>query len=203
MFICSEVLSSKEAAEYIKQLNDWSEGQSALGANHKNNLEIKDHMLCKEIQFKILSHPKLNKYSFIKQMTTPRFNKYVKSGKYDSHVDFFRQENLRTDWSMTLFLSDPNSYEGGELVIQDSLGERQFKLSAGDMIVYPSGSIHRVNPVLKGERIAVITWAESYVEDYNNRNILSHLVDLMIAPKDKEQAVKLSYIYNNLLRKWS
>ena len=197
MIICKEVLTKNACKGILESLKDWEEGQSALGSSHKDNQELKNHPLSETIKEAIISHPDVRKYSFIKYMTQPRFNKYQDQGKYNDHVDFFRQEGIRTDWSMTLFLND--QYEGGELVLQTPYGEQQIKLPAGDMVIYPSGLIHRVNPVTKGERIAAISWAESFVEDHGNREILSTLVDII----SDQPSVKLSYVYDNLLRKWS
>lgn len=193
MIICREVLSKDAVKSITDNLRDWKEGQSVLGPDHKQNLEIKNHPLSDKVKEAIICHPDIKKYSFIKQITQPRFNKYSDQGKYNDHVDFFRQEGVRTDWSMTLFLSD--DYEGGELVIDG----KSIKLPAGDLVMYPSGHIHRVNPVTRGKRLAAIAWAESYVEDCGNRKILQALVDVMQHTND----VKLSYVYNNLLKKWS
>lgn len=193
MIICKQVISKDDCAKVLDALENWEEGQSALGSEHKQNLEIKNHPLAQSIAEAIAKHPLIRKYSYIKQMTLPRFNKYVNSGKYADHVDFFRQEGIRTDWSMTLFLNE--DYEGGELVIE---GE-EVKLAAGDMVLYPSGQIHRVNPVTKGERIAAIAWAESFIRSQEDRNILNKLVDVLSEKND----VRLSYVYDNLLRKWA
>lgn len=194
MLICKNVLSESDLDRL--NLTEWTEGKSTLGSTHKKNSEIHNHEKADFIKQRILEHNNVRDYGFLKYMTTPRFNKYENGGKYNKHVDFFRQEGIRTDWSMTLFLSDPNTYEGGELVIED----KQIKLDAGDMVLYPSGRVHQVLPVTQGKRIAAIAWAESFVASYENRQLLMKLVDLS---KKYPDEVDISCVYNNLLRKWS
>lgn len=206
MYICREVLTKQECKDLLSNLTDWEQGKTNLDKSHKNNLEIRDTEHNKYVFQKITQHEILQKYSFIRKMCEPRFNKYENSGKYNRHVDFFQQQGMRTDWSMTLFLTEPDTYEGGELSIEVPEGEQKYKLPAGDMIIYPSGHIHSVAPVTKGSRIAAIAWAESYVEDYHERNILARLVRLLNKPiteENKDDMLDLSFVYNNLMRKWS
>lgn len=115
---------------------------------------------------------------------------------------------LRTDLSATIFLSDPEDYDGGELVIEDSYGAHSVKLGAGDMILYPASSLHRVEPVTRGERIGAFFWIESMVRDEGQRRLL---LDLDVAVRSlaerlgdqKPEIVALTGCYHNLLRRWA
>lgn len=191
MIICRNVLTLEECKQI--KLNNWQEGHTNKDKTHKDNLEQIHAKYSELVKQRICEHPDIKMKSFIKKMTTPRFNRYNVGQKYAEHVDFFRQEGIQTDWSFTLFLTD--DYEGGELVIDGT----EVKLPRGDMILYPSGQLHEVLPVTKGTRTAAIGWAESYVSDVHERDILTKLaVEL-----NKGDNVNLSYVYNNLLRKWS
>lgn len=221
MFICRNILSPTEVKQIRKHLRsaDWVQGQSAL-QNHKNNLELhyrdevnsdeqeRTNLAITRIAQKILQNPTVKHHCFLQQTTNPRFNKYTEKGHYSRHVDFFYQENVRTDWSMTLFLSDPTTYEGGELVIEDvgptPLG---YKLNAGDMLIYPSGKPHSVRPVTKGTRYAAILWGQSFIRDIEHRKILGKIVSSIAKleqekSKDRNLLVDLSYVYNNLMKAW-
>ena len=211
MFICKGVLTKDEVKTILDviQDEDWGKGITNADDKHKNNKELNLKEQSEFIANKIVKHPKVFRYGLIKHILHPRFNKYVKDNHYASHVDFFKQQGIRTDWSMTLFLSEPDTYEGGELVIEDLTHEPiSFKLEAGDMIFYPSGLIHKVNPVTDGERLAVIAWAQSEIEDFRERDLVGKVVDV-IADLDKnreankDSIIKLSAVHNTLLRKWS
>lgn len=213
MYVCKDVLSKEDIKTIKDKLSkaDWHQGHTNSDKNHKNNKELVIEDLCQAIAHKIYAHPNVQRYGLFKQLMLPRFNKYEATNKehYNKHVDFFKQQGIRTDWSMTLFLTDPDEYEGGELIIHDLAHEPLvFKLNAGDMILYPSGLIHEVTPVTKGERVAAISWAESEIEDLRDRVMLGNLVDVMAAleqdrEKNKEFIVKLASVHNGLLRKWS
>ena len=110
-----------------------------------------------------------------KALTPIMFSRYEPGMHYGSHVDDAVMDGLRTDVSFTLFLNDPESYEGGELVIESLAGEDAVKLAAGALIVYPSTTLHRVAPVTDGERLAAVGWAQSYVRDGARREILFDL----------------------------
>ena len=211
MFICKEVLSKQEVKDVLNRLKDldWAGGRSAAGSKHKNNFEITDPVLSKEVGEKILSNPTIQKFSFIVDMTMPRFNKYNDKGHYSKHVDFFTQEGVRTDLSFTLFLHEPETYTGGELVVYDSMGSAtKLKLQAGDMVVYPSGHIHEVLPVTEGERLAVIGWAQTEVRSSEQLDLLTHLAHAMMDIEKQydvqsEPMIRLSAVYNNLIKMWS
>jgi PKHD-type hydroxylase len=144
----------------------------------------------------------------------PLFNRYDEGMKFDAHVDnairFVRGMNIRvrTDISATLFLSDPADYDGGELLVEDTYGAHAVKLPAGDMVLYPATSLHRVAPVTRGSRWASFFWIQSMVKDDGKRRELFEL-DRAIAETraglgDKHHAsVALAACYHNLIRRWS
>ena len=143
----------------------------------------------------------------------PLFNRYGEGDGFGTHIDNAMRLRrgsdfrLRSDLSATLFLADPDSYEGGELIVEDRYGAQSVKLPAGDMLVYPASSLHRVEPVTKGERIASFFWIESMVRDDGARRILFDLDDaVQTVAADRGQAdpavIQLSGVYHNLLRRW-
>jgi PKHD-type hydroxylase len=144
----------------------------------------------------------------------PLFNRYAGGDTFAAHVDSairirrgsdFR---VRSDLSATLFLSDPESYDGGELVIEDQFGEQRIKLPAGHMVLYPASSVHRVEPVMRGERVASFFWIQSMIRDDGARRILFELDQSVqdVATRlgqDDPAVVRLTGTYHNLLRKWA
>jgi len=143
----------------------------------------------------------------------PLFNRYAPGMAFGAHVDNAIREltsspqRVRTDLSATLFLSRPDEYDGGELVVDDTYGAHAVKLSAGDIILYPASSLHRVNPVTRGVRLASIFWVQSMVGDDAERSLLFDL-DMAISQvtetsPDSPAVVALTGCYHNLLRRWS
>ena len=144
----------------------------------------------------------------------PLFNRYGgDANHFGNHVDGAVRRlpdssgYLRTDVSATLFLSDPADYDGGELVIEDTFGDHGVKLPAGSMVVYPSSSIHRVEPVTRGERQACFLWLESMVRDAGQRRLLYEMDMALLALRgeigDTDPVVRLTGTYHNLLRQWA
>lgn len=143
----------------------------------------------------------------------PLFNRYEGGEQYGVHIDgavravpgtsFF----LRTDLSSTLFLSEPSDYDGGELVVFDTFGTHEVKLTAGDLIVYPAGSLHRVNPVTRGQRTCAVFWTQSMVPDDRHRELLFKFDSTIQALRGKQgesdETVALAGHYHNLLRLWT
>jgi PKHD-type hydroxylase len=134
-------------------------------------------------------------------------SRYKPGKKYGTHVDDALMRGMRTDVSFTLFLAEPETYEGGALVIETAAGEHEFKLTAGSMIVYPSNSLHRVAPVESGERLAAVGWARSFVRSPERREIL---FDLETARREVFELQgksstfdQLSKCSANLLRMWA
>jgi PKHD-type hydroxylase len=145
----------------------------------------------------------------------PLFNRYGgQANSFGNHVDNAirfvpgaRHERVRTDISCTLFLAEPEEYDGGELVIQDTFGEQSVKLEAGDMVLYPGTSVHRVEPVTRGYRLASFFWVESMVRSDEQRRLLfeldAQLMELRGQHGEGGAAVALTGTYHNLLRMWA
>ena len=143
----------------------------------------------------------------------PRFNRYSGGGAFGNHVDSAihldpsTSLSVRTDISTTVFLSDPEDYDGGELVIEDTYGAHEVKLPAGDAILYPSTSLHRVEPVTRGTRTVSVLWTQSMVRDGVRRQMLFDLdmiiLKLRMRLGDSEEVVGLTSHYHNLIRQWA
>lgn len=143
----------------------------------------------------------------------PLFNRYGAGMKFDAHVDnavrFVPDTSVRvrTDVSATLFLTAPEDYDGGELVVQDTYGTHSVKLPAGDMIVYPATSLHNVTPVTRGSRWASFFWIESMVRDEGQRSLLFDLDEAIQSVRqtigEHPAAIQLTGVYHNLLRRWA
>ncbi|WP_235614135.1 Fe2+-dependent dioxygenase, partial [Pseudomonas aeruginosa] len=134
-------------------------------------------------------------------------------GSFDFHIDnavrdiHGGRERVRTDLSSTLFFSDPEDYDGGELVIQDTYGLQQVKLPAGDLVLYPGTSLHKVNPVTRGARYASFFWTQSLVREDSQRTLLFEMDQsiqrLTRDVPDHPSLIRLTGTYHNLLRRWS
>ena len=149
-----------------------------------------------------------------RRIVPPLFNRYGgEHARYGKHVDNAIRVNnelgqrVRTDISATLFLANPDDYEGGDLVIDDTFGEKRVKLSAGDMVIYPGTSVHRVEPVTRGHRLACFFWIESMVRSDEQRRLLfdldTHLTRLRERNDHDDALVGLTGTYHNLLRMWA
>ena len=148
--------------------------------------------------------------AFPRHILPPTISRYKPGMEYGLHADnaFVGGANrLRTDLSVTLFLNDPESYDGGELIITTGAGQEEVKLLAGEAVVYPSGTLHRVNPVTRGERLAAITWVQSYVRSIEQRELLGDLREMSkhlneFDPESRAADLGVKTYYN-LLRMWS
>jgi PKHD-type hydroxylase len=148
-----------------------------------------------------------------KRVYPPLFNRYSGGQSFGTHVDnAIRQvgstgHRIRTDLSATLFLADPDEYDGGELVVEDTYGAHSVKLPAGHMILYPATSLHHVRPVTRGARVASFFWIESMVRDDGQRTLLFDLDTaiqrLNLDHPDHPSAVQMTGVYHNLLRRWA
>lgn len=213
MLICKDVLSKTECQQMLGDVRKvaWKDGFTQFDKSHKSNTEHVHKEHAEYVIARVRQHPEVFQKAFLKHITLPRFNKYEVGQKYSRHVDYFLQEGIRIDWSMTLFLTEPDEYEGGELLFDNE----RVKLPAGSMVLYESSKVHSVSSVTSGERIAAIAWAQSYIEDAQDRAILGKLAEVLAKPvgtassspeeieERKEEMVNLSFVYNNLLRKWS
>jgi PKHD-type hydroxylase len=142
----------------------------------------------------------------------PLFNRYDTGMAFGTHIDnAVRQipgtaSRLRTDLSATIFLSDPDSYDGGKLIVKDTYGEHALKPAAGDLILYPARSLHRVAPVTRGSRIASFLWIQSMVKQGDRREMLFDLDQAVQAlgarVGDDPALIRLTGLYHNLLREW-
>ncbi len=215
------VLSHEQVADMRRKLEsaEWTDGREtvgAVGAQVKRNLQLPDASpLKRELGETILVALSRNPLFFSAALPLkylpPRFNHYAGGGTYGFHVDgsvmnLGQGEQLRSDVSCTLFLCDPEEYEGGELTIHDTYGEHQVKLPAGDLIVYPSSSLHQVAPVTAGARLASFFWVQSMVRDDGRRRLLfemdSALQVLRAGNADEGALLQLTGAYHNLLRQW-
>lgn len=143
----------------------------------------------------------------------PRFNRYAGGGTYGNHIDNAvvnvpgTPHRVRSDLSATLFFSDPDEYDGGELVVESGFGARRVKLPAGHMVLYPATTLHRVTPVTRGARFAAFFWIQSMVRDLQRRVMLLELDEsiqaLGEAVPDDPTVVRLTGLYHNLLRHWA
>jgi PKHD-type hydroxylase len=147
-----------------------------------------------------------------KQVFPPLFNRYDAGMTFGSHVDNSIRGHangirIRTDVSSTLFISAPEDYDGGELVVEDTYGQHSVKLPAGDMIIYPATSLHNVTPITRGSRIASFFWTQSMIRDENKRSLLFDM-DMAIIKLNRDHpehasVVELTSVYHNLLRQWA
>jgi PKHD-type hydroxylase len=219
-------LSGDELAEVRRLVLNgaWEDGRSTAGRQSglaKRNLQLPvsdaDARAAGEIVLAALSDNGLFLSAALpKRVYPPLFNRYDASDGhgFESHVDNAirylpdRSGRIRTDLSATLFLSDPDSYDGGELVIEDTYGEHSVKLPAGDLVLYPSTSLHRVTPVTRGSRVASFFWVQSMIRDDGQRALLlemdAAIRTLASTVGDKDHSiVSLTGAYHNLLRRWA
>lgn len=169
--------------------------------------------LSQQVAQALQQHPMFMSAALPRHMLPPMFNRYQGGGQYGNHVDNAVQTDrrtgqlVRTDVSTTVFLSDPQEYEGGELVVEDSYGCHEVKLAAGDAIVYPSTSLHRVEPVTRGARVAAFLWTQSLVRDAWRRSMLFELdmtvVRLRAQLGDSAEVISLAGHYHKLLQQWA
>lgn len=163
---------------------------------------------------KIQNHPEFVSATLPKFILPPKFNAYTKGEHYGLHVDSafmhhpLLNESMRCDISATLFLSDPESYDGGELQIETSFGAQSIKLHAGSVVLYPSSSLHQVTPVTRGERLASFFWVQSRVRDEALRATLYDLDQTiqnlrMLHAVPQAECLRLTSVYHNLLRRFA
>ena len=180
--------------------------------NEEMNLSEQDtQRLNNVVMGKLVQNPTYIAAAFASRIAAPYYAKYTAGMYYGNHVDDPvmgpPHQRYRADISVTIFLNEPEEYDGGELVIQTPFGEQQVKLPAGSAVMYPSGSTHRVAEVTRGERLVAVTWLQSSVRDPARREVLYKLAQvrdsLIASAPDSEELEKLSYSYINLLRMWT
>ncbi len=206
----------------IVEAADWQDGKITAGSQSeqvKNNRQLPEgspaSKEARAIVVDALAHSALFFSGALPKKTfPPLFNRYDGSAnQFGNHIDnAVRTSTLtgawvRTDLSCTLFLSEPHEYEGGELMIEDTFGTQRVKLPAGDLILYPSSSVHRVEPVTRGRRIASFFWIESMVRSDEQRRLLFDMDKSIMALRERhgetEEVVRLTGCYHNLLRLWA
>ena len=218
-----QVLTPEQVQTIRQKLEkaDWQDGIKTAGAQaaqrkHNQQLAV-ESPLAREfgelIQQALKRNPLFVSAALPNQLLLPMFNRYAGGGQYGNHVDAAIQvdaisrQRVRTDVSTTVFLSDPEEYDGGELIVEDSYGTHEVKLAAGDAIVYPATSLHRVEPVTRGQRLAAFLWTQSMVRDDWQRHMLFELDMTIISLRrqlgDAEEVIKLTSHYHNLLRQWA
>jgi PKHD-type hydroxylase len=216
------VLDATQVADFRKRLAGagWIDGRITAGyqsARAKNNLQLPESdPVARELSAAVRAALDRSSLFFAaalpRRVFTPLFNLYKEGNGFGDHVDnAIRYEQtgqpIRTDLSATLFLSGPDEYDGGELVIGAASGTHSVKLPAGDMVLYPATTIHKVEAIARGERLACFFWIQSMVRDDGERTLLFNL-DLAIQKLNQDQpghssAVELVGVYHNLLRKWA
>jgi PKHD-type hydroxylase len=218
-----DVLTAEQVAHARRLLDaaDWMDGRVTAGhqsARAKDNMQLpEDHPVARELGDLILTalqqNPLFISAALPLRVFPPLFNRYQGGQSFGSHVDNAIRQirgtplRLRTDLSATLFLAAPDEYEGGELMIEDTYGTHAVKLGAGDMALYPSTSVHHVQPVTRGARVASFFWIQSMLRDDGERTLLFDLDTaiqrLTLEVPDHPATVQLTAVYHNLLRRWA
>jgi len=216
------ILTPEEVARMRGRLDaaDWVSGQATVGAQGakvKNNRQLPEHSpetreLGAAVEAALRRSPLFFAAALPLKVAPPLFNRYEGGETYGLHVDGSVRAmpdgaSLRTDLSCTLFLADPDEYDGGELEVVDTYGAHEVKLPAGDLILYPSSSLHRVAPVTRGARVASFFWVQSMVRLEAHRSLLFDMdraiQGVRAANGDTAEAVSLTGCYHNLLRLWA
>lgn len=213
--------------EQVRQMRDaldreeWTDGRSTVGpqgALVKNNRQIAEDSAVgahwgQLIVQALLKNPLFFSAALPLRFVPPLFNRYAVGETYGFHIDGAvrsvpgTQQRLRTDLSCTLFLSEPEDYDGGELEVMDTYGSHEAKLPAGDLLLYPASSLHRVHPVTRGERVCSFFWLQSLVRSDAQRALLfdmdQSIQRLRARVGDVDETLALTGNYHNLLRMWT
>jgi PKHD-type hydroxylase len=182
-------------------------GWHAKSVKHNQQVDAKAiEPLAEQVRQATLKHPLFQAAARPRSIHTVRFNRYSDGMSYGRHTDNALMNGYRSDLSFTLFLSDPESYEGGELVVEGADSEQAYKLPAGSMLVYPSSSLHRVEPVTSGVRWAAVGWVQSQIRDASQREILFELDtarrSLFNQYGKTNEFDLITKSLNNLVRRW-
>lgn len=216
-----DILSPGQVAAFRQRLDaaDWADGRITAGhqsAKAKDNAQLPETSpVARELGDAVIDAVSRNATFFSaalpKRIFPPLFNRYAGGQSFGNHIDnairYDRGSPVRTDLSATLFLSEPASYDGGELVIEDTYGTQQVKLPAGALVLYPASSLHRVTPVTRGARLAAFFWIQSLLREDAQRRLAFEL-DVAIRRLTQDMPehpalVQLTGVYHNLLRRWS
>jgi PKHD-type hydroxylase len=227
MLICvPDVLSKAEVADFraVMDRAAWEDGRSTAGAQSalvkKNQQLPPDSEVARTLGHRIIgaltANPLFISAAIPRSIFPPLFNRYVAAAghHFGIHVDNAVRGDpltglrIRTDLSVTLFLSEPDDYDGGELVVEDHYGSHEVKLPAGHLVLYPATSLHMVTPVTRGARVASFFWLQSMVRDAQARSMIFDL-DTTIQRlaqrlgRDDPETVRLTGLYHNLIRNWA
>jgi PKHD-type hydroxylase len=217
------VLKPEAVAECRRALDGaaWADGRMTAGhqsSRAKDNMQVpEDHPVARRLGDLILGalerQPLFIAAALPLKVYPPLFNRYQGGQTYGTHIDGAIREvpgsrhRVRTDLSATLFLSAPDEYDGGELMIEDTYGLHRAKLPAGDLILYPASSLHRVEPVTRGARLASFLWIQSMIREDHKRTLLldldTSIQQLNRVAADNPAMVQLTGVYHNLLRLWA
>jgi PKHD-type hydroxylase len=225
MLICvPDVLGKAEVAEFRGVMDDatWEDGRSTAGAQSamvKNNEQLPPNgetsrKLGERVVKALASSPLFISAAIPRHIFPPLFNRYGVGQHFGVHVDnAVRGDHLtgmriRTDLSVTLFLAEPEEYDGGELVVEDYYGSHEVKLPAGHLVLYPATSLHTVTPITRGARVASFFWLQSMIRDGHARSMIFDLdsaIQGLVARlgRNDSQVVKLTGLYHNLIRYWA
>ena len=226
MLIAIENVLTKEQVEAARQQlagAEWVDGRVTAGYQAqevKRNAQVKEgtaaaNAVGEMVLMGLARSPRFMSAALPLRVFPPMFNSYEGGQTFGTHVDTAIRQvtmtgmRIRTDLSATLFLTNPEVYDGGELVVEDSYGEHRVKLAAGDMVLYPATSLHRVEPVTRGNRVSSFFWIQSMIRQDARRTLLFDLDSSIqrLAGVDgvdvKESAVQLTGVYHNLLREWA
>jgi len=206
----------------IVDAGEWADGNATSGhqsALAKHNRQLPEESAAARQAGKLVldalgASPLFIAAALPLKIFPPLFNRYAGGERFDTHVDNAvrihraSEFRVRADLSATLFLEDPGAYDGGELVVEDALGVHRVKLPAGHLVLYPSSSLHRVEPVTRGARVASFFWIQSMIRDDGARTILFDLdraIQTIAAERGHGDAeiVRLTGVYHNLLRRWA
>jgi PKHD-type hydroxylase len=218
-----QVLNAQELGELqaLMARAEWTDGKVTAGTQSekvKRNIQLPetsaDAEKARQIVLKALGRNALFFSAVLpKKIYPPLFNQYREGMDFGAHIDNAVRTHaitglhVRTDISATLFIADPESYEGGELVIEDTYGHQRVKLPAGDMVLYPGTSLHHVTPVTKGARLACFFWVQSMIREDAQRTLLfdmdAAIVTLRQQIGDTAAVIRLTGNYHNLIRMWA
>ena len=225
MLVCvPDILSKQEVAEFrsIMDAATWEDGRSTAGAQSalvKKNEQLPPNgevarALGHRIVKALTANPQFISAAIPLHIFPPLFNRYGPGHHFGIHVDNAVRGDpltglrIRTDMSVTLFLSEPDEYDGAELIVEDYYGSHEVKLPAGHLVLYPASSLHMVTPITRGTRVASFFWLQSMVRDERARAMifdLDNTIQTLVQRlgRDDPETVKLSGIYHNLIRYWA
>ncbi len=218
MLMCISNLLTREETARLRAIAanaEFSPGTLTAGRNihdRKNNLQISDNAIGREDVDQIVlgalqRNALFQSVALPKNVHRPTLSIYKDGMTYGSHVDAAIMNGMRADVSLTIFLKDPASYDGGELTLQTGAGEQAIKLMPGDAVVYPTSAFHWVTPVTRGERLAAVTWAQSVIPDAERRTVLHDLrtaIEQLTRDAPENESIQLLVkTHANLLRQWA